>query len=199
MLRQASGRWGWRPPGDCAAGICRPVGLTSVERRQVVDHARSRLGHRYDLKNVIDLARYLLPTPPVGWRRAMLNLGSGDPTRAICSTLIAQCFDAVKYPILPQVGTVADASDGGVRRVHSPSASPLVCAAIRQADVDAGVRFSSSGLCSRGREVARHCWRRRSSDRNAARRRQVIMAGSGSPLAGRPEPAGLLRATGRFL
>lgn len=102
--------------------ICRPVGLTGVERRQVVDYAISRLGHRYDLKNVIDLARYLLPTPPVpvGWRRRMLHLGSGDPTRAICSTLIAQCFDAVKYPILPQVETVADAnpSDGAPRRVH---------------------------------------------------------------------------------
>lgn len=100
--------------------ICRPVGLTGVERRQVVDYACSRLGHRYDLKNVIDLARYLFPTPPVpvGWRRRMLNLGSGDPTRAICSTLIAQCFDVVKYPILPQVETVEDASRGGVRRVH---------------------------------------------------------------------------------
>ena len=102
--------------------ICRPVGLTGVERRQVVDYAISRLGHRYDLKNVIDLARYLLPTPPVpvGWRRRMLHLGSGDPTRAICSTLIAQCFDAVKYPILPQVETVADAnpSDAAPRRVH---------------------------------------------------------------------------------
>ena len=102
--------------------ICRPVGLTGVERRQVVNYAISRLGHRYDLKNVIDLARYLLPTPPVpvGWRRRMLHLGSGDPTRAICSTLIAQCFDAVKYPILPQVETVADAnpSDAAPRRVH---------------------------------------------------------------------------------
>lgn len=57
------------------------------------------------LANVIDLARYLIPTPPVprGWRRGMLALGSGDPTRAICSTLIAQCFQAVRYPILPIV------------------------------------------------------------------------------------------------
>ena len=33
----------------------------------------------------------------------MLALGSGDPTRAICSTLIAQAFQSVRYPILPQV------------------------------------------------------------------------------------------------
>src|SRR5574337_378503 len=59
--------------------------------------------HRYDLKNVVDLARYLLPTPPVpvGWRRRLLALGSGEPTQAICSTMIAQAFQSVSYPILP--------------------------------------------------------------------------------------------------
>lgn len=45
--------------------ICRPVGLNEQERRAVTTFAISRLGHHYDLKNVIDLARYLLPTPPV--------------------------------------------------------------------------------------------------------------------------------------
>ena len=29
------------------------------------------------------------------------SLGSGDPTRAICSTLIAQAYESVRYPILP--------------------------------------------------------------------------------------------------
>ncbi|MGK0173097.1 MAG: hypothetical protein ACI9W2_004841, partial [Gammaproteobacteria bacterium] len=33
----------------------------------------------------------------------MLALGSGDPTQAICSTLIAQNFQSVRYPILPLV------------------------------------------------------------------------------------------------
>ena len=32
----------------------------------------------------------------------MLALGSGDPTRAICSTLIAQAFQSVNFPILPE-------------------------------------------------------------------------------------------------
>ena len=88
--------------------ICRPVGLSVDEKRQLIAYACSRLGHQYDLKNVFDLARYLMPMPPVpvNWRRRMLTLGSGDPTRAICSTLIAQCFAAVKYPILPLVETV---------------------------------------------------------------------------------------------
>lgn len=85
--------------------ICRPVGLNEQERRAVARFAINSLGHRYDLKNVIDLARYLLPTPPVPtWlRRRMIAFGSGDPTRAICSTLIAQAFQAVHYPVLPSV------------------------------------------------------------------------------------------------
>ena len=35
----------------------------------------------------------------------MLSLGSGDPTRVICSTRIAQAFQSVRYPILPHVQT----------------------------------------------------------------------------------------------
>jgi hypothetical protein len=33
----------------------------------------------------------------------MITLGSGEPTRAICSSLIAQSFQSVHYPILPVV------------------------------------------------------------------------------------------------
>ena len=32
----------------------------------------------------------------------MLAIGSGDPTKAICSTLIAQAFASIHYPILPE-------------------------------------------------------------------------------------------------
>lgn len=88
--------------------ICRPVGMTPEEVQRLCDFTVQRLGQQYDLKNVWDLARYLLPTPPVPprWRRRMLAVGSGDPTRAICSTLIAQCFESVRYPILPLIETV---------------------------------------------------------------------------------------------
>lgn len=86
--------------------ICRPIGLTDEDLCRVLAYAIERIGHQYDLRNVIDLARYLFPTPPVPerFRRRMLALGSGDPTRAICSTLIAQAFQSVHYPILPEVG-----------------------------------------------------------------------------------------------
>lgn len=91
--------------------ICRPVGLDESARQQVVRYALERVGARYDMRNVVDLARYLLPIPPVPtWmRRRMLAFGSGDPTRAICSTLIAQAFQSIRYPILPtaEAGTAA--------------------------------------------------------------------------------------------
>ena len=88
--------------------ICRPVGLLPEDRERIVRAAVARLGQTYDLRNVIDLARYLLPVPPVPvrWRRRMIALGSGEPTRGICSTLIAQLFQSVGYPILPRIETI---------------------------------------------------------------------------------------------
>ena len=90
--------------------ICRPIGLAADERRKVAQFMADSIGMNYDLKNVIDLARYLIPTPPVPnrWRRSMLALGSGDPTRVICSTRIAQAFQSVGYPILPRVELLKD-------------------------------------------------------------------------------------------
>lgn len=45
----------------------------------------------------------------------MLALGGGDPTRAICSTLIAQAFQSVGSPILPvisaEAGSIPDCRD----------------------------------------------------------------------------------------
>ena len=85
--------------------ICRPHGLSAEDRARVIAYALERVGHQYDLKNIFDLVRYLLPQPPVPvrWRRRMLALGSGDPSRAICSTLIAQAYQSVRYPILPTI------------------------------------------------------------------------------------------------
>lgn len=85
--------------------ICRPVGLSAHDVQKLIAYAMARLGQQYDLRNVLDLARYLIPTPPVPtrWRRHLIALGSGDPSRAICSTLIAQAFQSLRYPILPNI------------------------------------------------------------------------------------------------
>lgn len=94
--------------------ICRPVGLTDADREEVIKFMISRLGTQYDMRNIVDLARYLLPTPPVPtrWRRRMIALGSGQPTRTICSTLIAEALGRVQYPILPRVKRLAGAHSG---------------------------------------------------------------------------------------
>lgn len=85
--------------------ICRPALITDEDQKAVSSYIIASLGQSYDVKNVIDLARYLLPQPPVpqSWRRKMIALGSGEPTQAICSTLIARAFQSVGYPILPDV------------------------------------------------------------------------------------------------
>lgn len=90
--------------GHLNTRICRPVGLAARDRDRVTAFMRASVGKTYDLKNVIDLARYLVPLPvPHRLRRRLLAFGSGDPTRAICSTLIAEAFQQVRYPILPDV------------------------------------------------------------------------------------------------
>lgn len=84
--------------------ICRAVGLDDAGKRTVVEYALTRIGKLYDSKQIVDLARYLFPYPPVPvwFRRRMLSIGSGDPTKAICSTLIAEAFTSIHYPILPE-------------------------------------------------------------------------------------------------
>jgi len=87
--------------------ICRPIGLTPDDCARVCTYAAERIGFDYDVKNIADLLRYLFPLPvPQRWRRRMMSLGSGHPTRIICSALIAQAFEHVRYPILPKVTRV---------------------------------------------------------------------------------------------
>src|SRR5260221_4850127 len=85
--------------------ICRPVGMSNEDLRAVIGFTVSHIGGRYDLKNVFDLARYLIPTPPVPvrWRRRMIAFGRGDPPRAPCSTLVAPAFQSGDYPHLSDV------------------------------------------------------------------------------------------------
>jgi len=85
--------------------ICRPVGLNKDEIDKVINYILDRIGDTYDLRNIIDLARYLFPMVPIPgrFRRRLLSLGNTDTTQAICSSLIAQAFQSIKYPILPEI------------------------------------------------------------------------------------------------
>ena len=99
--------------------ICRPVNLTYEEKLKLINFATSKLGHQYDLKNIFDLMRYLIQKPmvPNRYRRAMLALGSGEPTKAICSTLVAESFQEIDYPILPFSRSDKSSEDKRVRYV----------------------------------------------------------------------------------
>ena len=96
--------------------ICRPVDLSEEDREAVTSFMVSKLGLKYDTRNILDLARYLFPTPPVPvrWRRKMIALGSGEPTRAICSSLIAQAYQRIRYPILPTRERFDEEADSNV-------------------------------------------------------------------------------------
>jgi hypothetical protein len=90
---------------DFNVRICRPYGLSEADLRIVMEEALAHVGRQYDLRNAFDLARYFLPVSlvPARFRRTALRFGSGDPTRAICSSMIAECFDRVRFPIVPKI------------------------------------------------------------------------------------------------
>jgi hypothetical protein len=98
---------------DLHTRICRPVGLSDADIDRLIQYMVSRVGYSYDLKNILDLARYLIRPPvPEPMKRRMIALGSGQPTQAICSTLIAQAFNSLHYPILPEVELIEPATPG---------------------------------------------------------------------------------------
>jgi len=85
--------------------LCRPHTLRAEDRDRVVAELLARVGHRYDLKNIVDLARYFFPVSfiPRRFRDRALTIGSGETTSVICSSMIAEAFQRVGYPILPKV------------------------------------------------------------------------------------------------
>jgi hypothetical protein len=83
--------------------VCRPYNLAPEDLQQVLDCALGNVGYTYDVKNIFDLMRYFLPVSlvPRRFRRTALHFGSGEPTRVICSSVIAECFHRVRFPIVP--------------------------------------------------------------------------------------------------
>jgi hypothetical protein len=108
--------------------VCRPTGIQREDLARVFNEVLAQLGNRYDLKNLLDLARYFFPVSliPRRLRRRALQLGSGLTTQVICSSLIGRAFQNVGFPILP-LTTPVDAlpvrprlSDRLLRRIPPP-------------------------------------------------------------------------------
>ncbi|MFY9550394.1 MAG: YiiX/YebB-like N1pC/P60 family cysteine hydrolase [Thermoanaerobaculia bacterium] len=88
---------------DFNVRICRPVGLRREDLEIVIDYVLARIGFRYDSRNFWDLTRYFLPFRmiPEKLREDALHFGSGRDTETICSSLLAEAFGRVRFPILP--------------------------------------------------------------------------------------------------
>ena len=86
--------------------ICRPIFLDNKKRMIFFNHLKKKIGSKYDLRNIFDLIRYAYPNPPVPkkFRRNLIGIGAGDPTKAICSSLIAEAFKEIGHPVLPFKG-----------------------------------------------------------------------------------------------
>ncbi|MEJ2061624.1 MAG: YiiX/YebB-like N1pC/P60 family cysteine hydrolase [Gammaproteobacteria bacterium] len=85
--------------------LCRPTGLSTHDAAIVVEEAVSRLGLAYDFRQLLDLARFLFPYPllPRRWRSTLFETHAGEATRTICSTMMAEAFQKVHFPVLPVV------------------------------------------------------------------------------------------------
>ncbi|MEM6603822.1 MAG: lipo-like protein, partial [Pseudomonadota bacterium] len=85
--------------------ILRPIGLTKTDKDTIIAYCLERLGHSYDIANVIDLLKHHVPFFKLFFGNTNENepFGSGDPQKVICSSLIAQAFQSVSYPILPDI------------------------------------------------------------------------------------------------
>jgi len=92
--------------------ICRPKGLSRSDRTQVIKHAIEQLGYDYDVRHLMDLARFLLPYSfiPRRWRSTLFEHHAGKLTRNVCSSMLAEAFSVVSYPILPIAERMEDGS-----------------------------------------------------------------------------------------
>ncbi len=85
--------------------LVRAHALRPEHLRQILDESVRSIGWHYDLRNVLDLMRYMLPVRivPDRFRRTALHFGSGMPTEVICSSLLGRVFHRVGFPILPAI------------------------------------------------------------------------------------------------
>jgi hypothetical protein len=83
--------------------ICRPTGISMRDAQSVIKFAIGRLGTEYGIRQNFELARLLLPWRflPRGLRSSFFSNDVSTPVREICSSMIADAFSTVHFPILP--------------------------------------------------------------------------------------------------
>ncbi len=83
--------------------ICRPIGIAPYDAEQVIAYAIRALGLPYNVRHFLDLARFMLPWSvlPRRWGSSLFRTTNGELESGICSSLIAEAFTAIKFPVLP--------------------------------------------------------------------------------------------------
>lgn len=85
--------------------ICRPRGLSRQDAGRVIEFCAHHLGGGYDIRQLVDLARFMYPyaVVPRRWRSSLFEYNASITTRVVCSSMIAAAFTSVHYPILPVI------------------------------------------------------------------------------------------------
>lgn len=94
--------------------ICRPRGITRKDSQKVIDYAIRQLGVDYNVRQIMDLARFMFPYwfIPKNWRSSLFEHNAGKPTETVCSTMMAEAFAKVRFPIVP---VLHQGKDGDVK------------------------------------------------------------------------------------
>lgn len=81
--------------------ICRPTGISRKDAQAVIAYAASRLGTEYDVRQLLDLARFLFPYRllPGHWRSSLF--GKTTSAKTVCSTMLAGAFANIRFPVRP--------------------------------------------------------------------------------------------------
>ncbi len=83
--------------------ICRPRGITRKDSQTVSKYAIKQLGTDYNVRQIMDLARFMFPYwfLPKRWRSTLFEHNAGRPTKTVCSTMMAEAFAKVRFPVFP--------------------------------------------------------------------------------------------------
>ncbi len=86
--------------------ICRPRGISPEDVSQVIRHSSRFLGMEYDVRQLLDLARFLIPwwtIIPRRWHSSLFEHNAQNTTKVVCSSMIASAFSSVRFPVLPTI------------------------------------------------------------------------------------------------
>jgi len=85
--------------------ISRPRNLTRKDSQKVIAYMINNLGSEYNIRQLYDMWRFFMPWGffPRRWRSSLFENPNSPSARTVCSTIIAQAFQSVHFPILPLI------------------------------------------------------------------------------------------------